>query len=117
MRTFYLPNEIINKILSYRPAHPLVAVLKQERSLLINIKIHYEMGNDDFLLTFVEDKWHYCFVRFRHPHPLVAVLKQEWYLLINIKMHYETGNDDFLLNVVEDRWHYCFSRFDKKINI
>ena len=71
------------------------------------------MGNDDFLLTFVEDKLHYCFVRFRHPHPLMAVLNQEWYLLINIKMHYETGNDNFLLNFVEDRWFYCYSRFDK----
>ena len=64
MNSFYLPNEIINKILSYRPAHPLVAVLNQEWYLLINIKMHYETGNDNFLLNFVEDRWFYCFVRF-----------------------------------------------------
>ena len=39
MKSIYLPNEIINIILSYRPAHPLVAVLNQEWYLLINIKM------------------------------------------------------------------------------
>ena len=49
MKSIYLPNEIINLIVSYRHAHPLVAVLKQEWYLLINIAMHYETGNDDFL--------------------------------------------------------------------
>ena len=64
MKCIYLPNEIINKILLYRHAHPLVAVLNQEWYLLINIAMHYETGNDDFLLNFVEDRWFYCFSRF-----------------------------------------------------
>ena len=64
MKSIYLPNEIINIILSYRPAHPLDAVLNQEWYLLINIAFHYETGNDEFLLNVVEDKWHYCFSRF-----------------------------------------------------
>ena len=46
MKSFILPNEIINKTLSYRPAHPLVAVLKQEWYLLIKIVMNYETGND-----------------------------------------------------------------------
>ena len=64
MKSIYIPNEIINKILSYRPAHPLVAVLNQEWYLLINIAMHYETGNDEFLLNVVEDRWRYCFSRF-----------------------------------------------------
>ncbi len=64
MKSIYLPNEIINIIFSYRPAHPLIAVLNQEWYLLINIAFHYETGNDEFLLNVVEDRWYYCFSRF-----------------------------------------------------
>ena len=56
MKSIYLPNEIINIIFSYRPAHPLIKVLNQEWDLLINIAFHYETGLDEFLLNVVEDR-------------------------------------------------------------